>query len=133
MTSVSPNFASSAFQVTARTCAVGNLTYAHEHGHNMGMAHNPENGGAAAHPFAYGHWNNSAATQDERFRTVLSYSNPCTTANCIRRPYFSNPQVQYMGQPTGIADQRDNARNMELVTDTVANWRIKTILRNGFD
>lgn len=133
MTNVSSAFASSAFQVTARTCAVGNLTYAHEHGHNMGMAHNPENAGSAVHPFAYGHWNNSAATQDERFRTVLSYSNPCTTANCIRRPYFSNPLVQYMGQPTGIADQRDNARNMELVTDTVANWRIKTILRNGFD
>jgi hypothetical protein len=133
MTSPGPGFAGSAFQVTARTCAVGNLTYAHEHGHNMGMAHNPENGSSAAHPFAFGHWNNTSAVATERFRTVLSYSNPCTTANCTRRPYFSNPLVQYMGQPTGIADQRDNARNMELVTDTVANWRIKTILRHGFD
>lgn len=133
MTTVGPGFAGSAFQVTARTCAVGNLTYAHEHGHNMGMAHNPENGSSAAHPFAFGHWNNTSAVAAERFRTVLSYSNPCTTANCTRRPYFSNPLVSYMGQPTGIADQRDNARNMGLVTDTVANWRIKTILRHGFD
>jgi hypothetical protein len=133
MTNVGAGFAGSAFQITARSCAVGNLTYAHEHGHNMGMAHNPENGGSAAHAFAYGHWNNTSPNAIERFRTVLSYSNPCIGNNCTRRPYFSNPLVDYMGQPTGIADQRDNARNMDLVTDTVANWRIKTILRHGFD
>lgn len=38
----SAGFAPFAFQVSARGCAVGNLTFAHEHGHNMGMLHNPK-------------------------------------------------------------------------------------------
>lgn len=134
MTNVGPGFAPNAFQVTARSCAVGNLTYAHEHGHNMGMAHNPENAGSAAYPYSYGHWytGTAATPANERFRTVMSYSNPCTNG-CTRRPYWSNPDISYMGTPTGIADQRDNARNMRNVGPVVANWRTKTILRFGFE
>ena len=132
MTNVSGNFANNAFQITLRTCAVGNLTYAHEHGHNMGMAHNPENAGSAAYPFSYGHWDSSSGSSVDRFRTVMSYANPCTPG-CTRRPYFSNPDVLYRGQPTGIANQRDNARNTRQVGPTVANFRTKTIFRHDFD
>ncbi|MBX3725189.1 MAG: hypothetical protein KF823_04655 [Xanthomonadales bacterium] len=133
MTVVGPGFAPNAFQVTARTCAVGNLTYAHEHGHNMGMAHNPENAGTAAYPYSYGHWNGLADTPaSERFRTVMSYANPCV-GGCTRRPYWSSPEINYMGVPTGVVDERDNARNMRNVGPTVANWRTKTILRFGFE
>ena len=57
--------------VTARSCAIGNLSYAHEHGHNLGFAHNPENGGGAAYADAYGHYVSG------NYRTVMSYSNPC--------------------------------------------------------
>lgn len=132
MTSVGAGFAPNAFQVTARSCAVGNLTYAHEHGHNMGMAHNPENAGNAAYPYSYGHWYTAGATAADRFRTVMSYSNPCTNG-CTRRAYWSNPDISYLGTPTGIADARDNARNMRNVGPVVANWRTKTIMRFGFE
>lgn len=60
-----------AFQVSVRSCAIGNLGYAHEHGHNLGVQHNPENGSGAAFPYAYGHY------IDGSYRTVMSYANPC--------------------------------------------------------
>lgn len=125
-----PAFAPNAYQVTARTCAIGNLSYAHEHGHNMGFQHNPENGSGAAFPYAYGHWVNG------NFRTVMSYSNPCTSG-CTRRPYFSNPNVNFNGAPTGIADQRDNARAGALTAPIVAAFRAPVLgdalFRDGFE
>ena len=53
MTNVSTNFASAAYSITRRSCAVGNLTFAHELGHNMGSTHDPANGGSAAYGFSY--------------------------------------------------------------------------------
>lgn len=122
-----PGFAPNAFQVTARTCAIGNLTYAHEHGHNMGFQHNPENGSGPAYPYAFGHWVNG------NFRTVMSYANPCTSG-CTRRPYFSNPNVSFNGAPTGIADERDNARAGDNTAPIVAAFRLsQVIFGNGFE
>jgi hypothetical protein len=104
------------FTVTARSCAVGNLSFAHELGHNMGSAHNPENGSGATYPFGYGHWVNGS------YRTVMSYVEPCTSG-CTRRPYFSNPMVEFNGVPTGVDNSRDNARSMNLTADPIANYR----------
>ncbi len=115
-----------AFQVSARSCAVGNLSYAHEHGHNMGFQHNPENGSGPAFPYAYGHY------IDGSYRTVMSYANPCA-AGCTRRPYFSNPNVSYLGAPTGIADQRDNARAGNQTASIVAAFREAKLFVSGFE
>jgi len=104
-----------AFTVTSRTCVVGNLSFAHELGHNMGSAHNPENGSGGTYSYSYGHWVNGV------FRTVMSYSNPCTSG-CTRRAYFSNPSVTYSGFPTGTST-RDNARSINNTDVTIANYR----------
>ena len=48
MTSVSTGFATNAFNVVDRTCAAGNLSYAHELGHNMGLNHDPANASGSA-------------------------------------------------------------------------------------
>ena len=119
MRSVSPSFASAAFQVTVRSCAVGNLTFAHEHGHNLGMEHDPANAVAsndASFPWSYGHF------VDASFRTVRSYANVCPSG-CRRVPYYSNPEVSYLGYPTGVANSKDNARTATLVADLVAGFR----------
>jgi hypothetical protein len=117
MSSPSPTFAPSGFSVVNHTCAVGNLSFAHELGHNMGSAHNPEQaGGTPSYSYGYGHWVNGS------FRTVMSYADPCPSG-CTRRAYFSNPNVSYNGQPTGIANQRDNARSINNTDSVVANFR----------
>jgi hypothetical protein len=116
MSNVSVGFAPNGYSVTARSCAVGNLSFPHELGHNMGSTHNPENGSGAAYPYAYGHY------VDGSFRTVMSYSNPCTLG-CTRVPYFSNPETLYNNKPTGIPDARDNSRSLNNTADTVANFR----------
>ncbi len=120
MRNVSASFESSAFQVTDRGCAVGNLSWPHEHGHNMGMEHNPENSSAypsgASYPYSFAHYVNGS------YRTVMSYSSPCTSG-CTRVAHFSNPNVNHNGVPTGIANQRDNHRTANNVAFTVANFR----------
>ncbi len=115
-----PSFASSAFQVTARACAVGNLSWAHEHGHNMGFEHDPANGptpSQASYDWSFGHPVNGS------YRTVMSYSNQCSSG-CTRVGQFSNPDVNYLGTPTGIANQRDNHRSGNLTASIVANFRL---------
>ncbi|MCB1606726.1 MAG: pre-peptidase C-terminal domain-containing protein, partial [Xanthomonadales bacterium] len=114
-----PGFAVNAFQVTARGCAVGNLSYAHEHGHNLGMEHDPANGAAsgnASFPYSFGHYVSGS------FRTVMSYSSECI-GGCTRRPYFSNPNVSFGGSPTGIVNQRDNSRTADNVASIVSAFR----------
>jgi len=104
-----------AFTVTSRTCAIGNLSFAHELGHNMGSAHNPENGSGGTYSYSYGHWVNGV------FRTVMSYSNPCSSG-CTRVAHFSNPSVNYSGRATGTSS-RNNARSINNTDVTIANYR----------
>lgn len=104
------------FTVTSRTCAVGNLSFPHELGHNMASHHNPENAGTPTFPYGFGHYVNG------NFRTVMSYVDPCTSG-CTRRPYFSNPAVFFNGVPTGIHNARDNARSINNTADWIANYR----------
>jgi len=123
MRNVSAGFAGNAVQITDRDCAVGNLSWAHEHGHNMGFEHDPANGGSpssASYPWSFGHYVEGQGAQS--FRTVMSYQ--CPTGGCTRRPYFSNPRVNFNGFATGIVNARDNARSGDGVADTVANFRL---------
>jgi subtilisin-like proprotein convertase family protein len=119
MRSVGPGFSTQAFSATARECAIGNLSFAHELGHNQGCEHNPENGGPsneASYPYAYGHY------IDNSFRTVMSYSNPCPSG-CTRVAYFSNPSITFNGFATGIANQRDNHRVINNTALTISQFR----------
>jgi hypothetical protein len=90
MTNVGPGFASSAFSVTDKDCING-YTFAHELGHNMGCAHDRDNAGSAAYPYAYGY-----RTPDNVYRTIMAYS-PGT-----RVGRFSNPNIVYNGYVLGV-------------------------------
>ncbi|HRP62141.1 MAG TPA: M12 family metallo-peptidase [Phycisphaerales bacterium] len=119
MTNLSPNFASSAFSVTRRTCAVGNLTFAHELGHNMGCAHDHDNASNALFSYSYGHrW---TTTGGQLRRSVMAYA-PGT-----RVAHFSNPEVLNGGVPTGIPEGQpqaaDNAKSINIAAPTVAAFR----------
>lgn len=120
MTSLSTNFRTSAFSVTRYSCAVGNLTFAHELGHNMGSAHDRDNAGNALFSYSFGHrW---VSTNGAQYRSVMAYS----PGQRVSR--FSNPDVLFVGTPTGIpqgtAGAADNARSIDEAASTVANFRL---------
>jgi hypothetical protein len=102
-------FAPYAFTATVKSCAVDNLSFPHELGHNQGSNHNPANAGMSStqsvFTYSFGHCVNSGVNP---FRTVLSYAGTECGSTTPRRAYFSNPSVNYMSQPTGTSD-RNNA------------------------
>lgn len=120
--SPSAGFQAYAFQATDMDCAVGNLTFAHEHGHNMGMEHNPENSSVgttpenASYDFSFAHY------VDGAYRTVMSYSSPCSRG-CSRVARHSNPELIYSGSPTGVTGVRDNAQTGRLTAPVVSDFR----------
>ncbi len=124
MRSPGSGFAAGAFQVTRRGCAVSNLSFAHEHGHNLGMEHDPAYGAGpanASYPWSFGQIVNGV------FRTVMSYPGGCPNG-CERVAYFSNPNVTYLGYPTGVSGTNDNARTGNLTASIVAAFRSAPIV-----
>ena len=113
-----PGFAPNAFAVVDRTCATGYYSFGHELGHNMGLNHAREDYAGTptgAYPYSFGYkWTG--------YRTVMAYA-PGT-----RILYFSNPSVQYLGNPTGVSESAGNSANNALSLNntrvTVANWRV---------
>jgi peptidyl-Asp metalloendopeptidase len=122
MAGVSASFESSAFSVTHQSCVSPNYTFAHELGHNMGSNHAPDDPvGTGAFSYSFGY----KKTTSPRFRTIMAYVDNCPSP-CPRVLHFSNPARNYVisgvGYPTGTASQ-DNARSINNVRTTVANWR----------
>ncbi|WP_322920348.1 M12 family metallo-peptidase [Nocardioides renjunii] len=103
--------------VWADRCATGNLTFAHELGHNLSADHDaaasaPPNG---SKPYARGYVDAAGA-----FTTVMAYANSCPT--CTRIGYFSNPAVLYNARPTGTP-AANNAQAIAEQISAVANYR----------
>ena len=115
MTSASASFASSAFSVVHHSCATGYYSFAHELGHNQGAHHDPDNASGAIYPYAYGHQEPSNA-----FRTVMAYN---CSGGCSRVDHFSNPDVLYNSNPTGVVGYSDNALALDNTAATVASFR----------
>ncbi|MEM8963766.1 MAG: zinc-dependent metalloprotease family protein [Acidobacteriota bacterium] len=107
------------FQVTARSCAVGNLSYAHEHGHNMGLWH--DRGVLGSNPNTIYDWSHGHVV-DGKYRTVMAYPSTCTSG-CSRGPYFSNPGVIHQNVATGVVNEADNAWTIDLIAGYTANYR----------
>ncbi len=105
------------YTVVDTGCAVDNLSFPHEIGHNMGCHHDRDNAGSAPYPYAYGwRW---TSTNGGRYRTIMAYSQNSDT----RVPYFSNPDVNYIGVPTGVANSEDNARVHDDTHYGIAKYR----------
>jgi len=115
------------FSVVEQDCATGNYTFGHEMGHNMGAAHARDdlnsNGQppVGAYPYSYGY---KQTTGVNKFRTIMAYDAGCV---CPRIDYWSNPNVQYNGLPTGIdPNSTEGAANYLTLNNTraiVANFR----------
>jgi hypothetical protein len=122
MTTLSQSFEDHAFSVVDDDCATGYYSFAHEIGHNMGCHHAVGDAGLSqgAGLYNYSHgWRFTASSST--YRTVMAYS-PGTRIN-----HFSNPDVNYLGVPTGQdlgeSDEAHNALTINNVADTVSNFR----------
>lgn len=114
-------YAPYAFTVVNRGCAVSNLSFAHELGHNFGALHDvyvdPSN-----YPYTYGH---GYAVPSERWRTIMAYNNVCSAAgvSCTRLSYFSNPDKLYGATPMGTVASANNTKVINDNAYVVANFR----------
>ena len=114
------------FSVVVWDCAIGNLSFTHEVGHNQGCCHAPGDGGGCTNggvfPYSVGHrFTGTSATQ---WRTIMAYSPG------IRWPRFSSPLVEWDGVPTGL-EAADNARTLVETAVSMANFRCELVAEEG--
>lgn len=105
------------FSVTAHNCAVGNRSFAHEVGHNMGAHHDPAN----ASPAGPKSFNKGYVSPALDWRTIMSYGSAC--GNCTRISYFSNPKLTYNGYAMGTAGVSNNAHVLNFTGKDIAAYR----------
>jgi hypothetical protein len=103
-----------AFSSVNYRCAASNLSLAHEIGHNVGMAHNRENAQVAgAFAYSFGH---QFLVEGVPYRTVMAYQPG------MRIPYYSSPDVYYLGVPTGSPEQ-NNALTLAITRFLIKDFR----------
>ncbi len=130
MQSVGSWFASSAYSVVEVNWVDGpSLSFAHEAGHNLGAAHDRDNAGVSgAYSYSYGYQQDALSP---RFYTVMGYSNGC--GGCSGVNYWSNPNVSYGGNPTGVASGSNSANNASTLNQTrlvATDWREEVVTAN---
>ena len=113
---------SNGYQIIQEQYATNDYVFAHETGHNLGAGHDPSDPTPRAIPYAYG-----------KTFTIGNYtmgdimSDLSVNGSLVERiPYFSNPNVDYQGVPTGSplnsAQPADNALVMNQFAPLVANY-----------
>ncbi len=111
------------FSIVEQDYAVGNYTFAHELGHNLGCAHDHQSPvEAGAFSYSYGHrWVASSKT----YASIMHRS----ASGQIRVGHYSNPNITHTasGGVTGVAigqaTQADNETSIENMVSTISAFR----------
>ena len=114
-------WAPNAFTVSALDCAVSNLTFPHELGHNLGAHHDRyvANGGNSLFPHGYGF-----VDAPDGWRTIMAYNDQCAAlaVHCTRLARYSNPEQTYNGDPVGVPAGQPSAADNHAVLNTSAAY-----------
>lgn len=113
---------SNGYNIVQEQYATNDYVFAHEIGHNLGAGHDPSDPTPRAISYAYG-----------KTFTIGSYtmgdimSDLSVNGSLVERiPYYSNPNVDYQGVPTGSPPNSlqpaDNAMAMNQFAPLVANY-----------
>jgi hypothetical protein len=119
-----PHSAAYGFSVVAQGCAVANLSFPHELGHNLGASHDRHVSGSGPYPYGFGTVNVAG-----RWRTIMAYNDRCAAVGvtCRRLARWSNPDQTYRGASLGVPiNQRnaaDNRTALNRTANTVASYR----------
>jgi hypothetical protein len=111
------------YSLSVLNCALTNLTFAHELGHNLGALHDRYVVSTTGH-------NHGFVNVEKNWRTVMAYSSYCREKHnkaCPKIPYFSNPRLKYkndiVGAEKGRSDAADNADTLFRYKQIVASYR----------
>jgi len=104
-----------AFFVVHHSCALISYSITHEIGHIIGARHD-RTVDPMTWPYVYAH----GYINGSKWRTLMSYKEGC--GGCPRIPYWSNPRIMYMGEPTGTASN-DAARVILQEAERVSKFR----------
>ncbi|MBL8879879.1 MAG: hypothetical protein JNG88_12235, partial [Phycisphaerales bacterium] len=100
------------FPIVRWACASGNLSFAHELGHNQGCGHERTTGEGACGPDSAHGWF-FTGNDGNNYRTVMA----TVFAPGSRIRYFSNPNVSFRGMPTGNSSNNNAAQTANRVGD----------------
>ena len=102
-------------------CATGNLTFAHEIGHNLSADHDA---GASSPPYGYKPYARGYVDLAAKTTTIMAYNDQCTRSgfSCTRITHYSNPGVSLNGRPTGTPAD-NNAQAVAEQAAAVASYR----------
>lgn len=107
-----------AFAVVKYSCATGYYSFGHEIGHLQGARHNLAEDDSTE-PFPYGH---GFCYKPGLWRTIMSYD--CGGDEYSERQQFwSNPNKEYNGVPTGSEEHEYNARVLNETSSVIASFR----------
>jgi len=104
-----------AFFVVHHACATITMSITHEIGHILGVRHDRFVDETNV-PFSYGH----GYVNGTKWRDIMSYNEGC--GGCPRIPYWSNPRIKHMGEPTGTP-AADAARVILELAERVSKFR----------
>ncbi len=109
MSDVNKDFEKYAFSVVPARCAVSNLSFIHELGHNFGARHDWQKDQVDHKPFPFNH---GYVHKEQNWRTIMGYEDGCgNPRSCVRIPRWSDPSEEWEGFPLGIADSEANPTN----------------------